>query len=106
VSSNAALAAVIVVGMFTYASRVGLILVLAGRTLSAATQRALGFVAPAVLTALVVTFTAGGEGLSGFAWIEVVSIVVGATAAKRTAKLPVGLLVGMLALWSLTYLFG
>jgi len=106
VSTNAALAAVLVVGMFAYASRVGLILILAGRTLSASTQRALGYVAPAVLTALVVTFTAGGEGLSGFAWIEVAAIVVGAAGAKLSAKLPVGLVVGMVALWSVTYLFG
>ena len=105
-SSGAALAAVVVVGMFTYASRAGLILTLADRTLSASTQRALGYVAPAVLTALVVTFTAGGEGLSGFAWIEVTAIVVGAAGARLSGKLPVGLVVGMVALWSLTYVFG
>ncbi len=95
----AALSAVLVVGVITYLARAGLILSLADRTLRPTLQRALRHVAPAVLSAMVVSLTAGGEGLDGFEAAEIAALMVGAGATLVSRKLPVGLVAGMLTLW-------
>jgi len=95
----AALAAVLVVGAVTYAARAGLILFLADRTLPETLQRALRHVAPAVLSAMVVSLTAGGKGLDGFETAEIAALIVGASATLVSRKLPIGLGAGMVTLW-------
>jgi branched-subunit amino acid transport protein len=98
-STASAVAAVLVVGVVTYAARGGPILFLADRTLPAPAQRALRHVAPAVLSALVISLTAGGEGLDGFEVAEVAALVVGGAVTWATRKLPIGLAAGMATLW-------
>lgn len=100
-SVASALAAVLVVGVATYASRGGLILFLADRTLPAPLQRALRHVAPAVLSAMVVSLTAGGEGLDGFEGVELAALAVSALVTQLTHKLPWGLAAGMVTLWAI-----
>ncbi len=98
-SATSAFAAVLVVGLVTYAARSGPILFLADRTLPEPFERALRHVAPAVLSALVVSLTAGGEGLDGFEFAEIIALVVGGAVTLASRKLPFGLAAGMITLW-------
>jgi branched-subunit amino acid transport protein len=100
-SSLAAITAVLTVGLLTYASRAGLIVALADRALPAELLRALRFVGPAVLSALVVSLLAEGEGVSGIDLEEVAAIVAGGVVAWRTRNLIASLVVGMAVLWLL-----
>ncbi len=94
-----ALSAIVVVGLITYASRAGLVVALADRTLSPKVQRALRNVGPAVLSALVVTLLAGSEGIDGVELPEVAAVVVGAAAAWKTRNLIATIVAGMATLW-------
>lgn len=100
-SSLAAITAVLTVGLLTYASRAGLIVALADRSLPAELLRALRFVGPAVLSALVVSLLAEGEGVPGIDLEEVAAIVAGGVVAWRTRNLIASLVVGMAVLWLL-----
>jgi branched-subunit amino acid transport protein len=100
-SVAAAASAVLAVGLLTYVARAGLIVALADRSLPAELLRALRFVGPAVLSALVVSLLAGGEGISGIDLDEVVAVAVGALVAARTRNLIASLAGGMIALWVL-----
>lgn len=99
-STGAALAAVLVVAVFTYGSRAGLILFLADRTLPDDVVRALRYVAPAVLSALTVNLLAGGHGISGVTGREVAAVGVGAIVAGATKNLIASLAAGMITLWT------
>jgi len=95
----AALAAVLAVGALTYASRAGPILLLADRTMPHSVQRALRYVGPAVLSALVVSLIAGGDGVSGVDPEEVAAVAAGCLVAARTKNLIAALAAGMCVLW-------
>lgn len=97
----AAASAVAVVGLLTYASRAGLIVALADRPLAPEITRALRFVGPAVLSALVVSLLAEGDGISGIDLDEVAAVATGGFVAWRTRNLILSLLVGMVVLWVL-----
>jgi branched-subunit amino acid transport protein len=98
-STAAALAAVLTVGLLTYSSRAVPILFLADRPLPSSVERALRYVGPAVLSALVITLVAGGEGSSGVDGAEWIALAVAVVAAAVTRNLIVTLVAGMAALW-------
>lgn len=100
-TTAAAISAVLAVGLITYASRAGLIVMLADRTLPVPLQRALRYVGPAVLSALVVNLVAGGEGAGGIEPEEVAALAAGCLVAVRTRNLIASLAAGMVVLWVL-----
>jgi branched-subunit amino acid transport protein len=59
----------------------------------------LRYVGPAVLSALVITLVAGGEGSSGVDGAEWIALAVAVVAAAVTRNLIVTLVAGMAALW-------
>lgn len=103
-STFAALAAVLTVGLITYGSRAGLIVFLADRPLPASITRALRYVGPAVLSALCVNLLAGGEGIDGIELDEVIAVGVGVAVAALARNLIAALAAGMLALWLLLWI--
>lgn len=103
-SAPAALAAVLAVGIITYASRAGLILFLADRPLPANISRALRYVGPAVLSALTINLIAGGEGIDGVTGVEMAALGAGIGAAALSRNLVVSIGVGMATLWLLLWL--
>jgi len=104
VSTFAAIAAVLSVGMITYASRAGLIVFLADRPLPANITRALRYVGPAVLSALAVNLVAGGQGIVGVEFVEVAAIGVAVVVTAITRNLIAALAAGMTVLWLLLWL--
>ena len=103
-STFAAIAAVLSVGMITYASRAGLIVFLADRPLPANITRALRYVGPAVLSALAVNLVAGGQGIVGVEFVEVAAIGVAVVVTAITRNLIAALAAGMTVLWLLLWL--
>ncbi len=90
------------VGVLTYAMRAGVILALAGRTLSPTLLRALRYVAPAVLAALVVSLVADPAAANqGITIPEVGGIIAGCPVALRTRNLIATLAAGMTVFWIL-----
>lgn len=104
-SALAAMAAVLTVGLITYASRAGAIVFLADRPLPPNITRALRYVGPAVLSALTINLIAGGQGAGGIEGAEIAAlgatIVVAAVARNLIAALGAGMTVLWLALWML-----
>ena len=100
-STFAALAAVLSVGMINYASRAGLIVFLADRPLPANITRTLRYVGLAVLSALAVNVVASGQGIVGVEFVEVAAIGV---AVVVTRNLIAALAGGMTVLWLLLWL--
>ena len=98
-STFASIAAVLTVGLITYASRAGLIVFLADRAVPPDVTRALRYVGPAVLSALTVNLIAGGAGVSGIEVAEVAAITACALVAWWRRDLIVSLAAGMLTLW-------
>ena len=103
-STPAALAAVLAVGMITYASRAGMILFLADRPLPANITRALRYVGPAVLSALTINLIAGGEGIDGVAGVEVAALAAGVVTAALSRNLIASIGVAMTTLWLLLWI--
>lgn len=103
-STPAALAAVLAVGMITYASRAGLILFLADRPLPANVTRALRYVGPAVLSALTINLIAGGEGIDGVTGVEVTALAAGVVTAALSRNLIASIGVAMTTLWLLLWI--
>lgn len=93
------LMATAVVGLGTYLTRASFIVALANKELPPEVRAALGYVAPAVLAALVVSLLLGGEGDAG--WEEVVALAVGGLVGWRTRSLLWVLFAGMATLWLL-----
>lgn len=104
-STLAAIAAVLTVGLLTYSARAVPILFLADRTLPPPIERALRYVGPAVMSALVITLTASGEGMSGVDLEEWLALAVAATVTALTRNLIAGLVAGMGTLWIVIWLF-
>ena len=50
---------------------------------------------------MVVSLTAGGEGLDGFEGVELAALAVGGVATYLTRKLSWGLAAGMVVLWAI-----
>lgn len=98
-NTGAAIAAVLAVAAITYGSRAGLVLFLADRPLPEWMERALRNVGPAVFSALVITFVAGGEGPGGVAIEEVAALGAGVGAAALSRNLIAALVAGMGTLW-------
>jgi branched-subunit amino acid transport protein len=105
VTVGAALVAVLAVGALTYAARAAPILLLADRTMPREVQRALRYVGPAVLSALVISLVAGGEGIGGVEIEEIAAIAVGCLVAYLTKSLIASLAAGMVVLWLLIWMF-
>ena len=103
-STPAALAAVLAIGMITYTSRAGLILFLADRPLPANITRALRYVGPAVLSALTINLIAGGEGIDGVTGVEVTALAAGVVAAALSRNLIASIGVAMTTLWLLLWI--
>ncbi|MGB0112452.1 MAG: AzlD domain-containing protein [Ilumatobacteraceae bacterium] len=103
-STWASLSAVLVVGIITYVSRAGLIVLLADRQLPANFTRALPYVGPAVLAALAVNLVAGGNGIGGIEAEEVIAVGVGIVVTALTRNLIASLTAGMATLWLLLWL--
>jgi branched-subunit amino acid transport protein len=84
----------------TYLSRAGMILLLAGRDLPEAVLRALRYVGPAVLAALVVTFVADpDQANSGVTAAELAGLMASAATHYRWKSLGLTLAVGMAVFW-------
>lgn len=78
------LLAIIVVGLGTYTSRAIFILLFANRKIPAALQSALQYVAPATLSALIVTVLVDGEGNLTVGIAEAIGLTAGALTAYFT----------------------
>jgi branched-subunit amino acid transport protein len=91
---------VAVVATGTYLSRAGMILLLAGRDLPEAVLRALRYVGPAVLAALVVTFVADPDQANrGVTAAEFAGLAASAGSHYRWKNLGLTLVVGMVVFW-------
>ncbi|MFP3915594.1 MAG: AzlD domain-containing protein [Actinomycetota bacterium] len=97
------LIATVVVGIGTYLMRSVFILALADRHFPPVVREALGYVAPSVMAALVVSLALDGSSPAG--WIEIVSLLVGGVVGWRTRSLPWVLAAGMGTLWILRAVF-
>ncbi len=103
-SAVSGLAMILTVGLSTYLFRSGVILFIGNRPLPDRFVRTLQSVAPAVLSALIVTMVAGGEGVSGIELPEIVALGVGGTTARLSKNLILGLIAGMSVFWGLDWL--
>lgn len=94
-----ALVAFVVVGLGTYASRAIFILALANRRIPDPVLVALQFVAPAVLSALVVALLIDDDGSVAIGIPELTAFALGAVIAYRTRNHIYTLVVGMGVFW-------
>ncbi len=102
VSVTSSLIVVLGVGLATYVMRAGLILVLADRELPEPLTRALRYVAPAVLSALVVSLIADPDAQnSGISIAELAGLVIAVPVAWKSKNLLVTLCAGMVVFWVL-----
>lgn len=97
--------AIVVVGIGTYLMRSIFILALANRKISPKLIEALDFVAPSVLSALVVGLVVLPDGTLDIGWIEMVALAVGAVVVSRWRNLLYAGASGMATLWVLSALF-
>lgn len=93
------LIAIAVVGLGTYMSRAIFIVALANRTIPDPVLVALQFVAPAVLSALVVALLINEDGSVGIGLPELTAFAVGALVANRTRNHIYTLIAGMGVFW-------
>lgn len=94
-----ALVAIVAVGLGTYLSRAVFILTLANRRIPDPVLVALQFVAPAVLSALVVALLINEDGSVGIGVAELSAFAVGAAVAFRTKNHIFTLIAGMGTFW-------
>lgn len=94
--------ATVLVGIATYGARVSFVASIAERELPSVVATALGYVGPAILAALVVSFVAGGDADVGTP--ELVALGVGGVVGWRTRSLPWVLAAGMTTLWIVRWL--
>lgn len=97
--------AIVIVGLGTYVFRAVFIVALAGRTIRPRVIRALQFVGPAVLSALVVALLVGESGSVDVGVPEVSALVVGGYFGWRTRNLLYTVLAGMAIFWLLRIWF-
>lgn len=94
------LAAVVVVGVGTYLSRAIFIVALADRKIPEPILTSLQFVAPAVLSALVVGLLIDSEGNVAIGLPEMSAFVVGGAVAYKTRSHIFTLIAGMAVYWA------
>ncbi len=105
-STVTAVSMVLTVTLFTYLSRAGVILFVGNRQLPEQFERALKNVAPAVLSALVVTLVAGDAGVDGISVAEVVGLGSAGVAGRLSKNLIVALTAGMVVFWLTGWAYG
>jgi branched-subunit amino acid transport protein len=93
------LLAIVLTGIGTYLTRAVFIVSLADRTLPPRAERALEFVGPAVLSALVVTMMVDETGRVAAGVPELAALVVGSLVAWRFQNLLAVVVVGMAVFW-------
>ncbi len=103
-STLSGLAMILTVGLSTYLFRSGVILFIGNRPLPDRFVRTLQSVAPAVLSALIVTMIADGEGVSGIELPEILALAIGGATARLSKNLILGLVAGMSVFWGLQWL--
>jgi branched-subunit amino acid transport protein len=91
-------AAVLLVGIGTFASRAVFILGLANRRIPERVLQALDYVGPATLAALVASLLTS-EGAPGIGWAEAAGLAAAVACGLRTRNLTVILVAGMAAYW-------
>lgn len=101
-----ALAAIVVVGLGTYLSRAVFILALARRKIPESVLVPLQFVAPAVLSALVVALLIRNDGSVALGLSELAAFVVGASVAYVSRSHIYTLIAGMGVFWVVRALVG
>lgn len=94
-----ALVAMVAVGLGTYASRAVFILALANKRIPDSVLVALQFVAPAVLSALVVALLINDDGSVAIGVPELAAFAVGGGVAYRTRNHIYTLIAGMTVFW-------
>lgn len=94
-----ALIAIVVVGLGTYLSRSAFILALAKKRIPDAVMVALQFVAPAVLSALVVAVLIDAEGRVAVGAPEGAALLAGSAVAYKTRNHVYTLIAGMGVFW-------
>ena len=99
------LIATVVVGLGTYLTRASFIVALADREFPERLKTALGFVAPAVMAALVVVLTVD-DGPHQNLWVEFSALAVGGLVGWKTKSLIWVLVAGMATFWVLRAVVG
>lgn len=89
----------VVVGIGTYASRAIFILALAKRRIPDTVMISLQFVAPAVLSALVIAVLTNDDGTVALGIPEIAAFIAGGATVYRTRNHILTLLVGMTVFW-------
>ncbi len=100
------LIAIVLVGLGTYASRAVFIVALANKRIPDAALVSLQFVAPAVLSALIVALLIDSEGNVAIGIPEVCAFLAGGFVAYKTANHIYTLIVGMGVFWIVRALVG
>ena len=93
------LVAIVIVGIGTYFSRAVFIIALADRELPESVLSALQFVAPAVLSALIVALSIDADGTVSIGTPEIAAFAAGGAVAYKTKNHIYTLLVGMGVYW-------
>jgi branched-subunit amino acid transport protein len=91
--------AVLAVGLGTYASRAVFIIALANREIPPTVLKALQYVAPAVLSALIVALLIDSDGNVAVGLPEAAGLVVGGAVAYKTRNHILTLVAGMTMFW-------
>ena len=91
--------AVVVVGLGAYASRAVFIIALANREIPPTILRSLQYVAPAVLSALIVALLIDVDGNVAFGIPEAAGLLLGGAVAYKTRNHILTLIVGMTVFW-------
>jgi len=103
-STWSAVMIVSIVAVMTYVMRAGMIVALADRPIPEPLERALRYVGPSVLAALMINLAAGGEGGPSLEIAEAAALIVAGGVAIWRRNLIWTLLAGMTTLWILTAL--
>jgi len=103
-TTTTALFVVIVMAVSTYLMRAGMILLLSDATVPKPVERALRYVGPAVLAALVVNLAAGGEGGPHLELAEGLALVAGGAVMWWRRNLVLAVVGGMCVLWMVSAL--
>ena len=92
-------------GVVTYLTRASFILLGERAKLPATVQGALRYVAPASFAAITVPAILGGDGFADFGddVPRILAMILAGAAIYRTKSVPLSLVVGMTALWSLQW---
>lgn len=93
---------ILAVGIGTYLMRSLFVLALANRKIPPAIVRALDYVAPAVLSALVISLVVDTSGRLTVGMPEIVALVAGGLTVWKSRNFLLSAVVGMVVLWLIT----